>query len=152
MGLGLCRECYRKDYLSRPGKMELHKARALARSKTPEAKARAKARAALNRDKHRAYGLVWRAANKRTILANNLRNRYGLAIEDYDAMFTQCGGLCEICRVAPVRAVDHCHQTGKVRGLLCSTCNRGLGVFKDSLEGLEKACEYLKKSLTPPHP
>ena len=42
--------------------------------------------------------------------------------------------------------IDHCHTTGKVRGLLCSNCNRGLGMFKDSEERLKNALDYIKRS------
>lgn len=55
---------------------------------------------------------------------------------------------CEICHSAPshysVLAIDHDHLTGKIRGMLCDACNKGLGLFKDSPELLEKAATYLK--------
>jgi len=61
-------------------------------------------------------------------------------------------GVCAICGRAgsPERGildVDHCHDTGVVRGLLCTLCNRGLGQFKDDLGLVEKAAAYLKRSL-----
>src|SRR6267142_1795993 len=56
---------------------------------------------------------------------------------------------CAICGVSFSRTphVDHCHVTGKIRGLLCSKCNRGLGFFQDSVQTLESAVRYLKKFL-----
>jgi hypothetical protein len=56
------------------------------------------------------------------------------------------GDLCAICRQPSVGqrlSIDHCHETGIVRGLLCSPCNLGLGSFRDSVERLESAIRYL---------
>jgi hypothetical protein len=74
--------------------------------------------------------------------------RYGITLDDYEKMlFEQCG-VCKICLNPPSGkkkrlAVDHCHITGKVRGLLCDHCNVGLGRFKDDAELLECAILYL---------
>ncbi len=60
--------------------------------------------------------------------------RYGITVEQYDAMLRQQNGLCAICGRAPKRfrlAVDHDHETGEIRGLLCTRCNLGLGWFRD---------------------
>lgn len=60
----------------------------------------------------------------------------------------QQGGTCAICKKTfdenIVPNLDHCHSSGKVRGALCGDCNRGLGMFKDSLTLLQGAMEYLK--------
>jgi len=83
----------------------------------------------------------------------NLLSKYGLTMEQYAKLLEQQGGVCAICkgeetRAAPVNlAVDHDHETGEVRGLLCSNCNRALGLFKDSAENLEKAARYLESYL-----
>jgi len=76
--------------------------------------------------------------------------RYGLTPVDYAAMLDAQGGRCAICgeeaeRTARRLSVDHCHATGKVRGLLCRDCNVGLGVFGDEAEALRRAAEYLEK-------
>ena len=60
------------------------------------------------------------------------------------------GGKCAICGTQYVLglkrlALDHCHETGRIRGLLCGSCNRGLGLFRDNPERLRKAIEYLGK-------
>lgn len=74
---------------------------------------------------------------------------YGISRDEFDAMLTAQGGGCAICGssmrdVSRNRlCVDHCHDTGRVRGLLCGHCNRGLGFFQDSPELLEKAKRYL---------
>lgn len=79
---------------------------------------------------------------------------YGIAVDDYDEMFSQQGGKCAICGTTKPGgkkrhfAVDHDHETGEVRGLLCYQCNVGLGHFEDSKEFLEKAILYLATNST----
>lgn len=79
--------------------------------------------------------------------------QYGLTPADYDRMHEEQNGLCRIClRPEPVPgrllAVDHCHSTGVVRGLLCGDCNRGIGMFKDDPLRLLRAVEYLTGDLS----
>lgn len=79
-----------------------------------------------------------------------LRRTYGITLEQYNQMLEDQDGVCAICgkpdEVEGRRmAVDHNHDTGEVRGLLCGTCNRGLGNFQDNIEMLEKAKDYLVK-------
>lgn len=75
---------------------------------------------------------------------------YGLTQEQMDQMLSRQGGGCAICGATtwtgkhPVPVVDHDHATGKVRGMLCSECNQGLGKFKDDIAVMEKAIEYLR--------
>ncbi len=88
----------------------------------------------------------------RTLRRNvNYKHRYGITLEDYDNMLKEQGGCCAICGSSDSKchgrmnfAVDHCHETGKVRGLLCNDCNRALGLFQDSSEILDKAVKYLE--------
>lgn len=81
--------------------------------------------------------------------------RYGISLDEYNTLLAFQNGKCAICGSTKSAArfgktndldVDHCHKTGKVRGLLCSTCNNGLGCFKDDPELLHKAIAYLAKS------
>lgn len=78
----------------------------------------------------------------------HLIRKYGVTQSDYDRMFTAQGGCCAICRKAQARAfdVDHDHETGAVRGLLCTSCNRMIGHAGDSADNLETAAVYLRKS------
>lgn len=74
--------------------------------------------------------------------------KYGIRIEDYDRMYENQQGKCVICRIQrgpedPHLCVDHCHATGKVRGLLCLACNTALGSFKDNPLLMERAIAYL---------
>jgi len=73
----------------------------------------------------------------------HLRRRYGITAEEFDVMFESQGGLCAICRTAPAAHVDHDHDTGAVRELLCFNCNGGLGQFKDDPEVLQAAAHYV---------
>jgi hypothetical protein len=71
--------------------------------------------------------------------------KYGITKEDFEEMYD---GHCHICTL-PIGwdcHIDHCHETGKVRGLLCNTCNKGLGLFKDSIANLYAAIMYLKEN------
>lgn len=78
--------------------------------------------------------------------ANNLRYRYGIELEEYEQMLEDQGGTCYICDNPPGKyrlSVDHCHESGTVRGLLCHDCNHGLGKFKDNIGLLFRAIKYL---------
>lgn len=81
-----------------------------------------------------------------------LMKLYGLSVEDWNRMFLAQGGKCAICdrhqTAVPKQRlqVDHDHETDKIRGLLCSDCNMGLGLFRDNLTSLAKASEYLQQA------
>lgn len=88
---------------------------------------------------------------------SKLKAKFGITPEDYEAMLAAQGRVCAICGRAETRmgnggqrirdlSVDHCHVTGKVRGLLCAGCNKGLGHFADRPEWLETAAAYLRRS------
>lgn len=75
------------------------------------------------------------------------RRNYGISLAEYDEMLLNQAGGCAICGDKPgetdVLVVDHCHNTGKVRGLLCSTCNLAIGYLKDSPDNMISAAAYL---------
>lgn len=79
-----------------------------------------------------------------------LRN-YGLTSEEYKELQSKQDGKCDICKVEMTteggtrECVDHCHTTGKVRGLLCGRCNSGIGFLMDDIENLNAAIVYLEK-------
>lgn len=79
-----------------------------------------------------------------------VQKTYGISYEDYLELFDKQNGCCAICKskVSSSRTsrlfIDHCHDTLKVRGLLCSACNHGLGLFKDSPSVLKRAISYLE--------
>ncbi|MEV0234358.1 endonuclease domain-containing protein [Nonomuraea sp. NPDC050786] len=72
-----------------------------------------------------------------------LTYRYGITEDDFERMLARQGGLCAICQVVPSTFVDHSHETGQVRGILCFNCTNGLGHFGDNLVLLELAALYL---------
>ncbi len=76
-----------------------------------------------------------------------IKRLYKITWEQYQELIRLSEGVCGICKLPDKRAlsIDHCHKTGKVRGLLCRDCNRGLGFFKDSQIGLQKALAYLQR-------
>jgi len=84
----------------------------------------------------------------------DLCRTYGITLQEYKDMFTKQGGVCAICHNPPIATkgrrkilfVDHSHITKKVRGLLCSKCNRALGLLGDDIAGLEAALNYLRLS------
>lgn len=81
-----------------------------------------------------------------------LKAKYGISQIDYDNMFKAQEGSCVICKKAQTEfdkpfQVDHCHSTGRVRGLLCFRCNAGLGHFVDSVESLKSAISYLEQDI-----
>lgn len=94
----------------------------------------------------------WHQNNPEKRIARRLKTTYGMSIEDFNSMMESCRHKCEICgyedkskkQIFPV--VDHCHTTGKVRGILCSNCNHALGKFKDSIALLSNAIAYLNRS------
>lgn len=101
---------------------------------------------------HRDSSNRWREANKERHADNNARRNYGVEHGTYDQMLTAQEGKCAICRTNEPGtgigrfAIDHCHTSGKVRGLLCSNCNRGLGYFKDDPARIRRAIDYVNST------
>ena len=115
----------------------------------------------MTEEEREAQRAIWRASKRARYAAapalvhdardrQHYRRRYGLTPRDYDRLLAAQGNRCEICGtpVEPGKRlhVDHDHETGKVRGLLCGNCNRGLGLYKDSPVYLANAITYLEKS------
>lgn len=93
-----------------------------------------------NYETRRAYGRAYSKKHRRRDRAA----KYGLTAEQLTAMETEQEGRCLICHEEPGRLViDHCHDTGAVRGLLCDLCNKGLGAFRDNPRRLAAALAYL---------
>ena len=81
----------------------------------------------------------------------HLKRTYGLSLEEFNEKLKSQNNKCAICNNVETRdkhnvfAVDHCHKTGKIRGLLCWKCNSGLGLYNDNKQLLINAIKYLKK-------
>lgn len=123
------------------------------------------------KEKRQAQTNKWRAADPEGYRASNmkswlkrkekfpdihrriaLKTKYGLTPEDVVAMLNSQERLCALCGTDdpgkhPGWVVDHCHRTKKVRGILCSPCNISLRKGRDTIEHLEKALAYIKRTL-----
>jgi hypothetical protein len=119
-----------------------------------EARLRARAQYRANKARHAECAKRWKEANRdkcaQAARARHLQKEYGLTFAEYNAMVEKQDGLCAICGGPPMNKhgklyVDHCHNTGKVRALLCDQCNHGLGNFRDDIELVAAALEYLKR-------
>lgn len=77
------------------------------------------------------------------------KRKFGLSKEEYDQMLIDQNNQCAICKrkIGREAAVDHCHTTNKIRGLLCRSCNLGLGAFKDNMDTIRKAINYINESM-----
>lgn len=117
-----------------------------------DARAKARARYAADPERFRGYARRYGERNRERLQATQLVRYYDLTQDRYDAMFVAQGGLCAICQ-EPERAVlrgvvkrlcvDHDHETGRVRALLCARCNRAVGMMQDDPELLSLAAGYL---------
>ena len=97
----------------------------------------------------------YRENYKDTARKLQLERKFGLRIEEYDRLYDLQNGCCAICQRHQIEfkrrfAVDHDHETSKVRGLLCGNCNTGIGNLRDSIALLKSAILYLKKKIAMP--
>lgn len=85
--------------------------------------------------------------NKNFSLKSKLKSQYNLSLDEYNAIIREQNGVCAICFKSPMLtkrlAVDHCHTTKKVRGLLCTACNVAIGLMKNNPILFENAKNYL---------
>lgn len=101
-----------------------------------------------NTAKLKTYQAAYVVANPEKVKAGYLQRKYGITLEQYNILLVKQNSNCAICGINQANlsralAVDHCHTTGKIRGLLCSNCNTGLGLFDDNVGNLTAAIQYL---------
>tara|TARA_E500000318_G_C3494103_1_gene185615 strand:- start:44 stop:559 length:516 start_codon:yes stop_codon:yes gene_type:complete len=103
-----------------------------------------------NRDKVNAYHREQRRQKPHQEKNRRLKHRFGITLQDYNNMLREQDNKCLICDIEMTHdsertriVVDHCHTTEKVRGLLCSPCNKGLGHFYEDTEIMQRAIDYL---------
>lgn len=126
-----CKQCVRENAYTGDKRREYYKEY----HKRPD-------RAEARRKRYLKYKAWYFLNNKKSLL----RVKYGITLEEYKEIFDKQKGVCALClreEKGKMLAVDHCHITGKVRGLLCGNCNRALGLFQDNPDILERAKEYV---------
>lgn len=98
---------------------------------------------------------LYRGSNKTVIASRKLYYKFGITLKQAKELLTRQGECCAICKThlcydtgikgKDTPSIDHDHKTGKIRGIVCMGCNIGLGMFKDSIESLRAAINYLEK-------
>jgi hypothetical protein len=138
-GNGVCSKCTTK--------------RSSARRANPDLRARENARTRewyrKNKATHLARTQSYYRRNRGRAEDRHYERTYGISLSEYNRMLDAQGGGCAICgkRQGAEKyklAVDHDHSTGRVRGILCHRCNRAIGAFGDTVEGVRRALKYLE--------
>jgi hypothetical protein len=147
----LCKTCSIIFPISNFGTDNRAKDKHLAECKTCTS-LRKKANYAKNPEIYRGHRRKFREQNlildRRRNFGHSIKRLYGITLDIYDAMMIAQGGCCAICSTSLDEGhlhVDHDHETGEVRGLLCRSCNIGIGVFKENKTLLLLAIDYLEK-------
>lgn len=96
---------------------------------------------AANREKQLAAHRVWVRDNRERIAAHRAKSAYGIPLDEYEQLMRE--GKCAICGSTERLRIDHCHVSDRVRGVLCDSCNKGLGFFRDDPARLRAAIHYL---------
>lgn len=139
---------YDKIRQSKPEIKERQKIlRNIPENKTKQKIANAKYRA---KEEYKQYRRDYKNTQKAKESRRNqlLKKNFGINLETYKLMLSEQNNVCAICLKSEEKrslAVDHCHKTGKIRGLLCSFCNQSIGMMSDNVENIIRAAEYLKK-------
>ncbi len=115
-----------------------------------------------NSEYYKEKARCWKASNavKKKILDRkyHLKHKYGITIEQYESMLESQNGLCKLCGKPEwikanfsedirLLSVDHCHDTGRIRGLLCGNCNTAIGILGDTEQSIERVYKYMKGEL-----
>jgi len=147
-----CDECRRlrtKEWNSKNKDKGLASRREWLKENKPNVDAYKKQWVAENKEKVLEASKRWYKKNPDKVRDRQLQNEYGITLEKYNEMFLTQGGKCAICEIhqqelGKTLHVDHCHTTGKVRGLLCNHCNYRLSVLENP-DFMNKATQYLTK-------
>lgn len=107
-----------------------------------------------NPEHYRAYDKLRNSKDPKRARKNNLKRKFGITIEQYEAMLTAQDGHCATCPTGEKinklgqtvsLAIDHCHKTGVIRGLLCGNCNVSIGMVNDNIDRLKALIAYIEK-------
>lgn len=99
-------------------------------------------------EKHRANQRAYRARNPRLMKSIDLKKKYGITLDEYEGRLAAQQGCCAVCKSPPGKkalAVDHCHDTGIIRGILCHGCNTALGLLREDEKIVAALGRYLQQ-------
>lgn len=106
----------------------------------------------LFKGQYKSCGCVWEHSYNKQKDWKHIEKKYGINQEEYEKLLAEQNYQCAICKSSDSKTsitkwlfVDHCHKTGKVRGLLCNQCNAGIGAFSDNIETIKNSIDYLLK-------
>lgn len=144
-GCGACRSCKYADKRA----YEKRNAKKVAKARNSHRKR--------NHERHRAVMREHYRNHPEKYRGYNLGGRYGITVADYTAMLAAQGGCCACCGAAANPSgkslfVDHDHNTGVIRGIICNKCNRGIASLGDTIEGVRSALAYLERAASRPAP
>lgn len=150
-----CRRAYTKQHAQKNKEAVYEMGRSYRRRNRDKIRRRQRAWANDNREHVNKKSCEFAANNPDARKSYTLKNQYGITLEDYNNLCAAQNGVCAICarperaisrytKKAMTLAVDHNHATGKIRGLLCGRCNRGLGMFDDDPARMTAAIKYLE--------
>lgn len=88
----------------------------------------------------------WKDEHPEHVKSHRLKARYGIDRTEYFKIAEEQNNLCKICNRKRKLFVDHCHDTGKIRGLLCQKCNSALGFLDDDVSHVRSMLEYMENS------
>jgi hypothetical protein len=151
---GLCRYEKKKIYTERNKEIIKKKNQEYSKKTRSRAKAWLEEDRKMNPERYRNYAAKYHELNAEIRTTIKIIKKYGLSLEEYKKMVNDCDNRCSICKdyekslfQGKIRrlCLDHCHETGKIRGLVCFSCNIGLGKFEDNIHRLQAAIDYLKR-------
>ncbi|WP_078962256.1 endonuclease VII domain-containing protein [Streptomyces hygroscopicus] len=150
-----CRECsaeYCRLRQEAKGKSVREKVQAPPGRKRCPQREEAKPRSAWGRDTSSSDGWAshCRERGPERTRVSCVKRKYGLTPTELDALAAGQPGVCRICLAAPAAHVDHGHGTGRVRGVLCFSCNAASGQFKDRADAIRRAAAYLEGNVWKP--
>lgn len=102
----------------------------------------------IHRIKLKKAKILWDKRHPNYAYEHHFKKKYGITLYDKIEMIKKQNNKCLICKTelfGRKAHLDHCHKTGKIRGVLCGNCNNGLSGFRDNIENLKNAINYLKK-------
>lgn len=144
-----CRK-QRRAYYQRNTKKLLEWQRDYNRCHVQERRLQRKKYYQLNSEKVLLKNKDYAQRNPEKIAAYQRRRRYGITQKDYDSLLKNQKGVCAICKGTNKSGrglgVDHCHTTGKIRGLLCDNCNRGIGFLGEDIKRCREVIDYLSRA------